>query len=110
MVLRAYAPEDMGRFNGLVGFFRRYGDQYGFDYLMIAAQGYQDLALLSDHSKSGAVGVMQMKPSTAREPYIAIEGIEESAERNIEAGNKYLRYIITKYMDDPLHSIPKIKL
>jgi hypothetical protein len=28
-------------------------------------------------------------------------GIEESAERNIEAGNKYLRYIITKYINDP---------
>ena len=27
----------------------------------------------------------------AREPDIAIEGIEKSAERNIEAGNKYLR-------------------
>jgi membrane-bound lytic murein transglycosylase MltF len=102
MVLRAYAPEDIGRFNGLVGFFRRYGDRYGFDYLMIAAQGYQEPALdQSEHSKSGAVGVMQMKPSTAREPYIAIEGIEESAEHNIEAGNKYLRYIITKYLDDP---------
>jgi hypothetical protein len=34
MILRAYAPEDIGRFNGLVGFFRRYGEQYGFDYLM----------------------------------------------------------------------------
>jgi membrane-bound lytic murein transglycosylase MltF len=57
MVLRAYAPEDIGRFNGLVGFFRRYGDQYGFDYLMIAAQGYQESALdQSDRSKSGAVG------------------------------------------------------
>jgi len=102
MVLRAFAPEDIGRFNGLVGFFRRYGDQYGFDYLMIAAQGYQESALdQADHSTSGAVGVMQMKPSTAREPDIAIEGIETSAERNIEAGNKYLRYLITKYVNDP---------
>jgi membrane-bound lytic murein transglycosylase MltF len=102
MVLRAYAPEDIGRFNGLVGFFRRYGDQYGFDYLMIAAQGYQESALdQSERSKSGAVGVMQMKPSSAREPDIAIEGIEESAERNIEAGNKYLRFLITKYVSDP---------
>jgi membrane-bound lytic murein transglycosylase MltF len=102
MVLRAYAPEDIERFNGLVGFFQRYGDQYGFDYLMIAAQGYQESALnQSEHSKSGAVGVMQMKPSTAREPYIAINGIAESAERNIEAGNKYLRYLITKYINDP---------
>jgi membrane-bound lytic murein transglycosylase MltF len=101
MVLRAFAPEDVGRFNGLVGFFRRYGDQYDFDYLMIAAQGYQESALnQSERSNSGAVGVMQMKPSTAREPDIAIEGIEESAERNIEAGNKYLRYLITKYVND----------
>ena len=69
---------------------------------MIAAQGYQESALdQADHSTSGAVGVMQMKPSTAREPDIAIEGIETSAERNIEAGNKYLRYLITKYVNDP---------
>jgi len=102
MVLRAFALEDIGRFNGLVGFFQRYADQYGFDYLMIAAQGYQESALnQADRSKSGAVGVMQMKPSTAREPYIAIKGIEDSAERNIEAGNKYLRYLIKRYVNDP---------
>jgi soluble lytic murein transglycosylase-like protein len=52
---------------GLVGFFRRYGEQYGFDYLVIAAQGYQESALnQSERSKAGAVGVMQMKPSTAQ--------------------------------------------
>jgi membrane-bound lytic murein transglycosylase MltF len=34
-------------------------------------------------------------------PYIAIDGIEKSAERNIEAGNKYLRYLITNYINDP---------
>ena len=102
MVLRAFALEDIGRFNGLVGFFQRYADQYGFDYLMIAAQDYQESSLSqADRSKSGAVGVMQMKPSTAREPYIAIKGIEDSAERNIEAGNKYLRYLIKRYVNDP---------
>lgn len=57
MVRRAYAPEDMDRLNGLVGYFRHYGDQYGFDYLMIAAQGYQESALKqSERIKSGAVG------------------------------------------------------
>jgi membrane-bound lytic murein transglycosylase MltF len=44
---------------------------------------------------------MQMKPSTAQDPAIAIDGIESSAERNIESANKYLRYIITKYLNDP---------
>jgi len=102
MLRRAYAPEDMERFNELVGYFRRYGEQYNFDYLMITAQGYQESKLnQADRSKSGAVGIMQMKPSTAREPEIAIKGIEKSAERNIEAGNKYLRFLITKYINDP---------
>jgi len=69
---------------------------------MITAQGYQESALnQSERSKSGAVGIMQMKPSSAREPDIAIEGIEKSAERNIEGGNKYLRFLITKYINDP---------
>jgi membrane-bound lytic murein transglycosylase MltF len=101
MIRRAYAPEDMHRFNELVGYFRRYGDQYNFDYLMITAQGYQESELdQSERSPSGAVGIMQMKPSSASELDTAIEGIEKSAERNIEAGNKYLRYLITKYIDD----------
>lgn len=102
MVRRAYAPQDIARFNELVGFFRRYGDQYGFDHLMVTAQGYQESRLnQADRSKSGAVGVMQLLPSTARDPAIAIAGIDKSAERNIEAGNKYLRYLITKYINDP---------
>jgi membrane-bound lytic murein transglycosylase MltF len=102
MVRRAYAPEDMKRFNEYVGFFRRYGTEYNFDYLMIIAQGYQESNLKqSERSRSGAVGVMQMKPSTASDKAIAISGIETSAEKNIQSGNKYLRYIITQYINDP---------
>ena len=47
----------------------------------------------------GAVGIMQMP--TVRDKAVAISGIEKSAERNIEAGNKYLRYLITTYINDP---------
>ena len=69
---------------------------------MITAQGYQESKLnQAERSKSGAVGIMQIKPSTAREPDIAIDGIEKSPDRNIEAGNKYLRFLITKYINDP---------
>jgi membrane-bound lytic murein transglycosylase MltF len=102
MIRRALAPEDMKRFNELVEFFRRYGAEYNFDYLMIIAQGYQESNLKqSERSSSGAVGVMQMKPSTASDKAIAISGIETSAEKNIQSGNKYLRYIITQYINDP---------
>ena len=53
MLRRAHAPQDMKRFNELVEFFRRYGAQYDFDYLMIAAQGYQESHLnQADRSKS----------------------------------------------------------
>jgi membrane-bound lytic murein transglycosylase MltF len=69
---------------------------------MIMAQGYQESALnQAERSSAGAIGIMQMKPSSAREPEIAIDGIDKSAERNIEAGNKYLRFTITKYLNDP---------
>jgi membrane-bound lytic murein transglycosylase MltF len=102
MVRRAYAPEDMKRFNEYVEFFRRYGAEYSFDYLMIIAQGYQESNLKqSERSSSGAVGVMQMKPSTANDKAVAISGIDQSAEKNIQAGNKYLRYLIATYINDP---------
>jgi membrane-bound lytic murein transglycosylase MltF len=102
MVQRAYSPEDMKRYNELIGYFRRYGTEHNFDYLMITAQGYQESHLKqSERSSSGAVGVMQMKPSTASDKAVAISGIDKSAEKNIQAGNKYLRYLITTYINDP---------
>ena len=99
IVRRASSPEAMQRFNGLVQYFRRYGDEYSFDYMMIAAQGFQESQLDQSLRYGGAVGVMQLLPSTAKT--MEISGIDKSAERNIEAGNKYLRYLITKYIDDP---------
>jgi membrane-bound lytic murein transglycosylase MltF len=102
MVRRAYAPENMKRFEELVAYFTRYGDQYRFDHLMILAQGYQESELNQKlRSRAGAVGVMQLLPSTARTKEVNIAGVETSAERNIEAGNKYLRHLIQVYINDP---------
>ena len=102
MVRRAYAPDEMKKFEELIGYFKRFGDQYGFNHLMILAQGYQESALNQKlRSKAGAVGIMQLLPSTARIKEVNITGVESSAERNIEAGNKYLRHLIQVYIDDP---------
>ena len=58
---------------------------------MVPQEGYQESKLnQAERSKSGAVGIMQMKPSTAREPDITIDRIENNPDCNIEAGNKYL--------------------
>jgi membrane-bound lytic murein transglycosylase MltF len=98
----AYSKENRREYEQLLGFFRTYASKYDFDSLMIAAQGFQESRLKqSVRSKAGAVGVMQMLPKTAADPKVGIKGIDKSAERNIEAGVKYLRLLVDTYLDDP---------
>lgn len=101
MVRRAYAPADVARFQRLVEIFRKHGDTYSFDYLMLMAQGYQESQLdQTRRSPRGAVGIMQMLPSTAKDKVVGISGIDKDADRNVEAGSKYLRHLIETYIDD----------
>lgn len=97
------ATDDFDRFQTTADIFRRYGSEYDFDWLMLAAQAYQESKL--DHSvrsPAGAVGVMQLLPSTAADPNIDIHDIE-NLENNIHAGTKYLRFIIEHYLaDEPI--------
>lgn len=91
---------DMERLQSLVELFQTYGDQYDFEWLLIAAQGYQESQL--DHSarsRSGAIGVMQILKSTAKDPNVNIPDIE-NLESNIHAGNKYMRFILEHYFAD----------
>lgn len=102
MVRRAYSPEDLEKFRELIAIFRQYGGSYSFDYLMLTAQGYQESQLdQSRRSPRGAVGIMQLLPSTAADKAIGIKGIEKSPERNVEAGAKYLRHLIDTYINEP---------
>ena len=104
----AIAGTELTRFEELVRLFRTYGDKYRFPYLLLAAQGYQESGLNpSLKSKAGAVGVMQVKPSTAAADPIDITGIDKT-DRNIEAGAKYLRYMVTHYYgNEPMDQITK---
>ncbi len=89
------------RFQDLGEIFRTYGERYGVDYLMVAAQGYQESRLdQSARSGAGAVGIMQLLPSTAKDPNVGIADIT-SAEPNIHAGVKYLDFIRQRYFSDP---------
>lgn len=93
--------EDRRRFEAAVEFFRRYGDQYDLPYLLIAAQAYQESRIdQSKRSPGGAVGVMQILPSTAADPRVGMPDIEEM-EPNIHAGVRYLRMLIDDYFNDP---------
>lgn len=101
MVRRAYSPAEMEKFKKLVDIFRKHAGEYSFDYLMVIAQGYQESQLdQSRRSPRGAVGIMQLLPATASDKAVGIKDIS-SADRNVEAGSKYLRYLIDTYIADP---------
>ena len=100
-VKNALADEDRQRLDEVIDLFQKYGDQYTFDYLMVAAQAYQESGLdQSVVSRAGAIGIMQMLPSTAADKSVGIPDIS-TIDNNIRAGTKYLRYIVDHYFDDP---------
>ena len=86
--------------------FRKYSDQYGIDYLLMAAQGYQESGLdQSVKSPVGAIGVMQLMPATGAELKV---GDVRQIEPNIHAGVKYIRFLIDEYYkDEPMDSLNK---
>jgi len=90
--------EEYQRFESTLALFRKYGEQYGFDPLMLAAQGYQE-SQLNQEAKSGvgAVGIMQLMPATGAELKV---GDIKLAEPNIHAGTKYMDQLMTKYFPD----------
>ena len=89
------------RLRKLVDSFQRYGRQYDFDWLMLAAQGYQESGLKQSRvSPAGAVGIMQIKPATAAGRNVGIRDIG-NADANIHAGTKYLRFIADRYFAKP---------
>ncbi len=96
-VKNARSKEDIERFRALAQHFQKYAKQYDFDWLLMTAQGYQESQLdQSRKSHAGAVGVMQVLPSTARDRNVNIPDID-TAEHNIHAGIKYMRFIVNQY-------------
>lgn len=94
-VLDEQRDRAMQRFREMSDLFREYGQEYELDWLMLVAQGYQESQLdQSARSSAGAVGVMQLLPSTASD--LGIGDITE-LENNINAGAHYLRWMIDRY-------------
>ena len=101
-IRNALANDDRDVLTKLLPLFNRYGDAYAIDPLLIAAQGYQESRLdQSVKSRAGAVGIMQIKPSTARAKPIGIKNVSTSVDNNIHAGAKYLRHLADTYVADP---------
>ena len=87
-------------------FFRKYSDQYNLDFLLMAAQGYQESQLNQDaKSQVGAIGIMQVMPATGKELNV---GDIRQVEPNIHAGVKYMRATADAFFkDEPMDNLNK---
>ena len=102
----AAADSERKKFQQTVEFFKKYSDQYDMDYLLMAAQGYQESQLNQDaKSAVGAVGVMQVMPAIGKDLKV---GDINQIEPNINAGVKYMRFMIDQFFDkEPMDQLNK---
>lgn len=93
--------EKQAKLQPLIELFRKYGNRYDFDWLALAAQAYQESRFDQKQiSPAGAVGIMQVRPTTAADRRVAVSDIHE-LEANIHAGVKYLSWLRKRYFNSP---------
>lgn len=89
------------RLREIAGLLQEYAGKYDFEWLLIAAQAYQESEFdQSRKSHAGAIGVMQIRPATAADKAVGIRHIDR-LEENIHAGVKYLAHLRDHYFDEP---------
>ncbi|MGD8377654.1 MAG: transglycosylase SLT domain-containing protein, partial [Acidobacteriota bacterium] len=94
------SDESRRRYESTIEIIRRYADEYDFDWLMIAAQAYQESRFdQAKRSPAGAVGIMQLLPTTAADPAVGIPDIS-TIENNVHAGVRYLHWLREQYFSD----------
>jgi membrane-bound lytic murein transglycosylase MltF len=102
----ATSEAERQKFLAMTELFKKYADQYQLDYLLMAAQGFQESGLdQSVRSPVGAIGVMQVMPATGKELNVGDISVMEA---NIHAGVKYMRWIMDEYYkDEPMDRLNK---
>jgi len=103
----AVSAQELQKFTTLVSLFQKYGEQYRINWLLMAAQGYQESELdQSRRSGVGAIGVMQLMPATGKAMQV---GDITELEANIHGGVKYVRFMVdTYYKDEPMDELNKV--
>jgi len=103
---RATAGAERQKFLALMDTFRKYGEQYSIDYLLMMAKGYQESRLNQNvRSRVGAIGIMQIMPATGKSLNV---GDIRQVEPNIHAGVKYTRRLMDVYLgNEPLDELNK---
>ena len=97
---RAISREGLQQVREFQEIFEKFGTQYGYDWLQIAAQAYQESGLdPKAHNRSGATGLMQIRPTTARDKNVGIHDISQP-QSNVHAGVKYMRFLADRYFKE----------
>jgi membrane-bound lytic murein transglycosylase MltF len=102
----ATSSAERAKFERTVKLFQQYAGQYDVDFLLMAAQGYQESRLDQGvKSPVGAIGVMQVMPATGKE--LSVGDIRQ-VEPNIHAGVKYMRQMMDRYYgSEPMTPLDK---
>jgi membrane-bound lytic murein transglycosylase MltF len=103
---QATSPDGRKKYAALAEIFKKYSDRYKLDYLLMAAQGYQE-SQLDQNAKShvGAIGIMQLMPATGKDMKV---GDITEIDANIHAGVKYMRFMIDQFFkDEPMDQLNK---
>ena len=96
-VHNATSEGSLERLRPAIELFRAGAEIARLDPLMLIAQAYQESGL--DHNRTspaGAVGMMQIKPSTAADKNVGIDDVSILAD-NIRAGAIYMRFLMDRY-------------
>ena len=97
----ATASNELQKYRSLERYFREHGETYGIEPALLAAQGFQESRLDQNvRSQAGAIGIMQLLPSTANDKNVDIPNIDQ-IEPNIEAGAKYMAFLKDRYFSGP---------
>jgi len=100
-VRNSSSDKSVERLRPLLEHFRSSAAENNLDPFMLAAQAYQESELNHDReSPVGAIGIMQIKPSTAADRNVGIDDISSPAD-NIRAGARYMRFLMDRYFSDP---------
>lgn len=98
---RPLSQEVLRQVDHLKPYFQLYADFYDLDWLLVASTAYQESRFQQDRlSNRGAVGIMQVRPSTARSRAVGITELDD-IEQNIHAGVRYLAHLKEHYFSTP---------
>jgi membrane-bound lytic murein transglycosylase MltF len=95
----ALQKDSLARIGEHAPHFREAGERFGFDWLLLGAQAFQESGLdPAARNPTGAVGLMQVMPSTgAQMGYPDVE----KPRANVLAGSAYLRHLRDEWFADP---------